>query len=187
MSLVLFVSEDYLKEFSVINENSEMKQITPLIDKVQDQNILPVIGTGIFNELKEQIVAGTLTTLNKTLLDNYISKSIIWWVMYEAPLFFTYRFMNKGVMVKNSDNSRPIGSDEVNNLRGIFKSDAEFYTNKIVRYLVENSNSYPLYNNPGSGADTVFPKNYAYTNGMNLEDDSNVKRLDIDFGKRICC
>lgn len=184
MALVLFVSEDYLKSFSVINDNVEMKQITPLIDKVQDQRILPAIGTGLFEQLKTQIAANTLTALNTTLLDDYIAKAVLWWTMYEAPIFFNYRFMNKGVMVKNSDNSRPADMAELNDLRGLFKSDAEFYTEKIILYLVENSNDYPLYDNPGDGTDTIHPQGYSYTNGMNLQDDSPDNGLPIDWGRQ---
>lgn len=187
MALVLFVSEDYLKSFSVINDNVEMKQITPLIDKVQEQRILPAIGTGIFNELKTQIAGSTLTALNTTLLDDYITKAVLWWTLYEAPIFFNYRFMNKGVMVKSSDNSRPAGMDEVNDLRGQFKSDAEFYTNRLILYLVENASSYPLYDNAGNGVDTVHPQGYSYSNGMNLEDSGHIKGLDIDWGNYYTC
>lgn len=186
MALVLFVSEDYLKSFSVINENVEMKQITPLIDKVQEQRILPVIGTGLYNELKTQIAGSSLTSLNTTLLDEYITKAVLWWTMYEAPIFFNYRFMNKGVMVKSSENSRPAGMDEINDLRGQFKSDAEFYTNRIVLYLIEHASSYPLYENPGNGVDTVHPQNYSYSNGMNLEECPNLK-LPIDWGRLYNC
>ena len=191
MANVLFVSEDYLKSFTIINDNVEMKLITPLIDKIQDQRILPIIGTGLFNELRTQIQASTLTALNTTLLDDYINKAVLWWVMYEAPIIFTYRFMNKGVMVKSSDNSSPAQMADLQILRDNFKNDAEWYTQRIILYLIENSTSYPLYFNPGNTIDTITPQGYSYSAGMNLEDeDCGKSRLNIgiDWGNlRDCC
>lgn len=187
MANILFISEDYLKSFTVISDNTEMKLITPLIDKIQDQRILPAIGTGIFNELKTQIQAGTLTALNITLLDDYIVKSCLWWVMYEAPLMFVYRFMNKGVMKKSSDNSSPADMFELNALRDNFKSDAEWYNQRLIKYLIENQASYPLYYNPGDGVDTVHPQGYSYSAGMNLEEDGCKPKYPVDWGRLRHC
>lgn len=189
MANVLFISEDYLKSFTIINDNTEMKLITPLIDKIQDQRILPSIGTGLFNEIKSQIVANTLTALNLTLLDDYIAKACLWWVMYEAPLVFVYRFMNKGVMKKSSDNSSPADMSELNVLRDNFKNDAEWYTQRIIDYLCQSNNSYPLYNNPGNAVDTIHPQGYSYSAGMNLEPEcwERRRRMDIDWGRLRNC
>jgi hypothetical protein len=189
MANVLFITEDYLKQFTIINDNVEMKLITPIIDKIQDQRILPMIGTGLYNELRSQIVANTVTALNTTLLDDYINKAILWWVMFESPLIFTYRFMNKGVMKKSSDNSSPADLDELQTLRLNFKNDAEWYTQRMILYLIENSSSYPLYDNPGNGIDTITPQGYSYSAGMNLEPESyaELKNLRIDFGRLYNC
>lgn len=187
MANVLFLSEDYLKSFSIINDNTDMKVITPLIEKIQDQRIQTAIGSGLYNQLKTQITAGTVTSLNETLLDDYIIKAMIWWVMYEAPMVFVFRFMNKGVMVKNSDNSTPANLAEIDRLRDGFKNDAEWYTNRIVKYLQENANSYPLYDNPGDGVDTITPQGYSYSGGMNLEPEPGRKKMKIDYGRLNNC
>ena len=66
---IYFISETQLKDGSVIEENTDMKVLKPLILLAQDQRIQPIIGSGIYAELKTQIQANTLTSLNTTLLE----------------------------------------------------------------------------------------------------------------------
>lgn len=170
MANVLFITEQYLKDFSIINDNTDMKILTPTIDMVQDMYIHPIVGTGIFNELKTQIVAGTVTALNATLLQDYIQKAMLWYILAEAPPIFVYRFANKGVMKKSSENSQPADLDDINFLIDRFTNKAEWYAERITKYLLENESSYPLYSNPGSGVDTIIPKKTNYSTGMYLGD-----------------
>jgi hypothetical protein len=171
----LFVTEEYLKKNSLINDNVDMDVVVPVLIKIEDMFIQPIIGTGLFNELKTQIEASTapdynsaVTSLNRTLLE-LIRKCMVWYFMSEAPLAFTFRFMNKGVMKKSSDNSTPAELSEINNLMDKYKNDAEWYAERITNHLKENSADYPLYSNPGSGCDTIRPNTTNYTCGMNLE------------------
>ena len=54
-----------------------------------------------------------------------------------------------------------------------YKTRAEFYKQRLVKYLQEKSgsNMFPLYNNPGQGVDTIIPDNEAYTTTIWLGDD----------------
>jgi len=54
---VLFLSEQTLKQRSVLQDNVDMKIVTPTIIEVQEFYILPILGTSLYNELKTQIAA----------------------------------------------------------------------------------------------------------------------------------
>ena len=48
------------------------------------------------------------------------------------------------------------------------KNDAEWYTERITRYLQENHASYPLFDNPPTAIDTIYPNGSSYETGMAL-------------------
>jgi len=165
---VIFISEQALKDNSIINENVDMKVLLPVIKLAQEKYMLPILGTGLYNELKTQITAASITVLNKTLLDDYIQPALIWWIMSEAPMPLTYKFMNKSVATRSSENANAASLNDLLKLEERFKDNAEWYSQRITNYLLQNIQSYPLYSNPGSGIDTIVPKKTMYSTGMYL-------------------
>lgn len=115
----LIITQQYLKENGLINDNVDMKVITPTIILVQDIYIHPILGTDLYNEVQQQITDSTPNTVdavsadNQTLLDNYVLPCMLWYTLCEATPAFKYRYMNKGIMVKNSDNSQPADLGEI--------------------------------------------------------------------------
>jgi hypothetical protein len=168
MANVLFINEDALRQASLLNENVDMKLITPTIRLAQEKYVLPLLGTGIYNELKTQIAANTLTTLNKTLLDDYVQPCLVWWIMSEIPVNLTYRLSNKAVMKNSSDNGQPAEMSELLALMDRAKDNAQWYSERVTLYLVQNAANYPLFDNPGNGIDTILPNRKNFSKGMYL-------------------
>lgn len=179
MSDFLAITERYLKEHSIINGNADMSIITPTIILVQDKYLHPILGTPLFDEIKAQIIAGTVTTLNQTLLDDYILKAMIWFTLHESTPAFKYRYMNKGVMVKSSDNSAAADLSEIQFLMDKWKNNAEFYAERVTKYLRANIASYPLFLSYTNMND-IRPNKTNYTcslfldNGLSDEDERNI-------------
>lgn len=173
MAKTLFVSEQKLKDDSYINANVDNKLITPLIIECQDYYILPIIGTGIFNEIVAQIAANTLTVLNKTLLDDYVVPCLIKFIQYEAPIVLNYKFSNANVSTKNTDESVPVSLSDAKELMDRLRNKAEWYGERITKYLITNMVQYPLFTNPGTTVDTIHPHGTNYTTGMWLGKTSN--------------
>jgi len=165
---VIFISEQALKDNSIINENVDMKVLLPTIKLAQEKFMLPILGTGLYNQIKTQVSAATVSVLNKTLLDDYIQPALIWWIMAEAPMPLTYKFMNKSVATRSSENSNAASLNDLLKLEERFKDNAEWYSQRITNYLLENSTLYPLYLSPGNGIDTIVPKRTMYSSGMYL-------------------
>jgi hypothetical protein len=165
---VIFISEQALKDNSIINENVDMKVLLPVIKLAQEKFMLPILGTGLYNEVKTQVSASNVSVLNKTLLDDYIQPALIWWIMAEAPMPLTYKFMNKSVATRSSENASPASLNDLLKLEERFKDNAQWYSQRITNYLLENSTLYPLYLSPGNGIDTIVPKKTMYSTGMYL-------------------
>jgi hypothetical protein len=164
----LIISENYLKQNGVINDNADMKVITPTIVLVQDIYIHPILGSSLFNEIVAQIDAENVSAANENLLDNYILPTMLWYTLCECTPVFKYRYMNKGVLVKNSENSTPADLQEIQYLMDRWKNNAELYAERATKFLCANTTTYPLYTlNPDS--DDIKPNKTNYTNGLFLD------------------
>jgi len=168
MSKALFISENTLIENSVISENVSYTQLRPTIIKVQEMHIQPTVGSPLYNQLVTQVVAGSLSANNTTLMQTYIQPAIIQWMYFELPMVLAFKFMNKGMDRRNSTESTSMGDSELTRLMNKSKDDAQWYTERITRYLQENHTSFPLFDNPTVAIDTIYPANSAYQTGMVL-------------------
>ena len=177
---VIFIGEKYIKDTSYIDENVDIKLLRNAILESQDMRIRTIIGTGLYDELGTQITANTKTALNTTLLNTYIAPALKYWVLHDASLMLTFKIMNKSIVKRNSENTETIQTPDLDRLMDWFKTRAEFYSDRVTRYLIENETSYPLYMDAGSGVDTVHPKKNNYTQGLHLGG-SQLRDWDIDF------
>lgn len=171
MARVLFLSVTTLKSLTILPDNIEEKLIEPVIRDCQDMYIHPILGTGLFNEIKTQITAGTTTDLNKTLLDDYVIPCLIEYIRMELVSSLTLKLTNKTAGKKSGDNLQPLGLEDIMFLMEQYKNKAEWRAQRVTLYLKENSTSYPLFDNPGTGCDVIKPNNSNYTCGMVLDDD----------------
>lgn len=167
MATALFMGEQYFKDLSYVDENMDVKLIRPVIVEAQELRILPLIGTGLYNEISTQINAGTTSAANITLLD-LIKKSLRYWTLFEGVDSFVFKFKNRSIVKQNAENTTTIEVSDLVRLKEQFRDKAQIFDERITRFLIENSNSYPLFYNPGNGADTIHPKTKNYQAGIFL-------------------
>lgn len=164
----LIISENYLKEYTNINKNVDMTILTPILNEVQDFYILPLLGTKLFNEIISQVTTSTVTALNQTLLDLVIP-CMLHYAKYEAMPDMKYRLMNKGVMIKNSENSSAADLSELEFLMARSKNKAEIYAQRVTNYLMRYSQQYPLYVS-NAQLDEIQPNKNNATGGIFVDD-----------------
>ena len=169
---VLFLSEQTLKQRSVLQDNVDMKVVTPTIIEVQEFYILPIIGTSLYNELKTQIAANTVSVANKVLLDTYITNTMIWYMRLELPLVMNFKYFNKAVGVQNADNMIPANMSEIRDIMDEARNKAQVYAERLRLFLLANTTAYPLYlTQTNVGIDTIFPQGNNYNSGLVLGND----------------
>lgn len=177
-SIVTFISVQDIKQSSYVDENVDEKTILNSIREAQDLYILPLIGTGIYNQLVTQITNNTVTTLNNTLLRTYIFPALKNYTLATALPMLNWKITNKAVMKKDGENSQSSDFETINKLIDIFFDKAESYTERAIKYLEANNTDYPLYYNPGNGIDIVRPKRTSFQVDWTLGDSSD----DCDSG-----
>ena len=184
MATVLLVTATYIKDYTFVDPNVDEKYIRIAIEEAQKIHIRNYIGSGLYDEIINQVSTNTLSALNTTLLDNYIIPALKWWVMVEAAPFLTYKVTNKNIVKKNSDNSTGVDFNELNSFMNLVTDKAQYHTKRLIDYLFEYSDQYPLYDNPGDGFDTIYPQGYSYEESIYLGRNRSVFSYEEKFEKR---
>lgn len=182
----LFISEQYIKATSYIDENVDIKLIRNAIAEAQDFRILPILGSGFYNSLANTSNTSWSAT-DRTFVNTYVAPALKFWVLHDGALTLQYKIMNKAIVKRDSENSTPIDLNELDRLMDSFKVKAESYSERITRYLLQNSSTFPLYENYGDGIDAIAPKINNYTQGLYLGQKRTYKNIDIDKGRENYC
>jgi len=104
------------------------------------------------------------------LLDDYIVDALIYFVMSELPQGLSFQFYNKGLLRKTGENQESPSMQDMIDVANRYKARAEFYKQRLIKYLKQNNALYPNYLNFGSGIDSIKPDNEGYTVSMYLGD-----------------
>ena len=167
MAYVLFISEAKLKDSTAINLNVDVELLLPYVRQAQKLYVETKLGTDLTDKLKAEITAGTLTGAYKTLVDDYIGDMLPNWAFYHAIPFLRFKIENGNIYSKTSETGNALSTEEAQHLREEVRNTAEYYTERLIDYVTNNTTSFPEYNT-NSGSD-VNPDQNAYYNGMNLE------------------
>ena len=162
----LFCNEDKLKSSTAINYNVDTAFLLPFLKIAQDKHLQVILGTDLYVKIENEIAAGTLAGVYKTLVDSYVQDAIIHYALIEALPFISFQIKNGTVTQKNSENGTAASKDDLNWLIQKERDTAEFYGQRIVDYLCENSSSFPEYTS-NSGSD-LNPISNAYNTGIRI-------------------
>jgi len=171
MSYVLFISEAKLKDSTAINLNVSTDLLLPYVLQAQKLYVETKLGTTLYKKLESLITAGTIGNVGneayKTLVDDYIGDMLPNWAFYHAIPFLRFKIENGNIYSKTSETGTALSTEEAQHLREEVRNTAEYYTERLIDYVTNNTTSFPEYNT-NSGAD-VNPDQNAYYNGINLE------------------
>jgi len=166
--IVLLISEAYLKDATVINENVDVKVLRTNISLAQDLYIHPALGTALYDQILDQVANNNLSVANDTLLTDYIKPCLKYYVQYESGRDLVFKWMNKGVMSKNSDNSNSVDPETLKQIREEFKDKAEWYKQRMIDFLLENETDYPAFTE-NTRIDQLRPNKKAFTSPFYLK------------------
>ena len=167
MAYVLFISESKLKDSTAINLNVDVDLLLPYVRQAQKLYVETKLGTDLTKKLKDEITDATLTGAYKTLVDDYIGDMLPNWAFYHAIPFLRFKIENGNIYSKTSETGTALSTEEAQHLREEVRNTAEYYTERMIDYVRNNTSSFPEYST-NTGAD-VSPDRNAYYNGMNLE------------------
>jgi hypothetical protein len=175
MAYVLFISEERLKDSTTIGLNVSVDLLSPYIKQAQKLYCETKLGTKLTQKLKDLIVAGTVNDAGNeayaTLLNDYISEVLPSYCLWMAVPFLRYKIENGNIYAKTSETGNALSTEEAQQLRNEVLNTAEYYMERMVDYIRNNTASFPEYST-NTGADVTPDKNSYYSN-MNLERPNN--------------
>ena len=171
MAYVLFISEERLKDSTTIGLNVDPALLLPYIKQAQKLYVETKLGTKLTNKIKDLIVAGTVNNVGNeayaTLLNDYIAEMLPSFALYLNLPFLRFRIEGGNIYSKVSETGNALSTEEAQHLRNEVLNTAEYYMERMIDYIRNNTSSFPEYST-NTGSDVTPDRNSYYSN-MNLE------------------
>lgn len=154
---IVLISEELFRENSPIKDDTIVNKFWPYISIAQKMYIERILGKPLTDELKEQIKAAScedakgdeITPENQALI-LILAPALSFYAVYQCIPFHWAAIVNKGVTVRESENSKAVDIKDISQLRRWLKDDAEEFGRDLINYLCECRDRYPLWQ-PGKG------------------------------------
>lgn len=138
------INENLFKQHSPVTYNTDITEFVPYIAIAQELHIEQVLGEALMDELRTQIAADALTAFNSSLIVK-IAPALSFYAVYQALPFHWAAIVNKGVTIRESENSKSVDRSDIAQLRRWIKDDADTLRNQLIDFLSRNSSDYPLW------------------------------------------
>ena len=156
MQNTLLISEAKVKAFTDINNNLDPSLIKSTIREAQIIHITRLLGTKLYDKIIDDVDAGTLTGNYKSLVDDYVQDSLLYWSYYESLESIYLRPRNNGLLQpQGGDNALSVDMLVYDKKRRSVKNKAEYFSERLVDYLCFNNSLFPEYGTEQN--DEIFP------------------------------
>ena len=149
MAFILFISEAKLKDSTAINLQVDTDLLLPYVRQAQKLYVESKLGTQLNEKLKTLIKNGTIGNVGneayKTLLDEYVGDMLPNWAFYHAIPFLRFKIENGNIYSKTSETGSALSTEEAQHLREEVRNTAEYYTERMIEYVKNNTSSFPEY------------------------------------------
>ncbi len=167
MAKAIFISPQYVKETTLVDQNADDKLLTVSIYDMQVYHIEAALGTDLYNKLKADVLAGSLAGDYLSLMCDYVQPALSGWVAMYVNYSMLQKYTNKSVSTKQSESASPVDYTRQRDGWDKQRDLAEYKTQRLINYLCANSSLFPEYST-NSGADKIAPKSNAYTTALYL-------------------
>lgn len=179
MARAFFIDETYLKNYSPLSGNVEIKELYPFVLVTEDIYIQEAIGTSLYNDLITKITADNDLSgyPNELILVGKIRDVVMWYTCYDAIPFLATKLRNIGVVNQTGDNLTTSSDAKENKLRKECKDKGDFYLKRLQAYLCDYESLFPAYDQ--GTKDDLDPNTSAPTSTSEIAFDRNTHD-DID-------
>ena len=136
-----------------------------------DRHIKDALGFDLYSKLMNDLLSGGSTGKYLELMNNYVMPAQAEWTVFLALPFIWARISNKSLVKKDSDNSTPTTKEELIYVRELTKESAEYYTEQVRKFILNNQSSFPEY--------------FTYTGMFNTKPSNNIYKSGVYTGKSL--
>lgn len=146
----LLVSENRMKDWTALDNNTRVEEITPFIINAQDVYLQDTLGTKFYTRLKDGIINADLTPDEEHILNEYIAPTLMQYALYLMLPTIKYKIVEKGILSGTSEETGATTLDELKYLRQSTLDLAEFYNKRLLEFLIDNPGMFEFYTSPGT-------------------------------------
>ena len=157
MKTTLFCSRNDLITRSVLSGNIDPDRIMPHLFTAQLKHIQPLLGTVLYKKLQDDIEAGSITGVYKTLLEDYVVDTLIHYTLVEYLPFSLYHMGQGGTLSFQVENTLVPNKKDIDFILQKSLQTAQFFSERLVDYLIANSTEYPEYLDTTGKSDMIYP------------------------------
>jgi hypothetical protein len=152
--MIHYITTDYLREFSAIEQNVDDNKLLPAITKAHQIHLMQLIGSEMYKDLETKYTNNTLNADELTLVKDYIKPCVAQYSHYYALSYIHFNQTNKSINTESSEHSEPIDLQSLKYFRSDVLETAQFYANRLSDHIRLNYSKFPKYydyGNPSSG------------------------------------
>lgn len=153
------ISEEYLKRWTNISEFCDIAQLRPWFKVSEEIFVTELVGQNLYLRLKQGVEVEDLNADELELLE-LIKPALAYNIAWRATPFIATQIRPAGVIKTVNPQIQPATEKEVANLQIQIKSVCDFYTQRIIQYLCDNSSKFPQYatqnQNPGPNPQSSY-------------------------------
>lgn len=138
------INDKWLREFSPIPLNYNMKELHNYIKLAETIWLQPVIGYDWYDELLEQVSENNLTEENSTALVEAIYPYLGFCVAYEAIPVIWAHISEVGITKGKSDNSDSLDLKDMTFVQQHLRTQVEARKDYLKKWICEHIDSFPL-------------------------------------------
>ena len=172
MSYALFINRNDIIKNSPLQGAIDADALLPFVRVPQDKYIKNLIGTVLFDYLQDQIIANTVSSLTvyyQDLLDDYIKNALIWYSCVEYIPFSSVQFKSNGAVKQQSEQGVAPTKTEIDYLKQIAQTNADYYALRLQNYLIAYSANIPQYLESVGNQTQIYPdQTNQYFGGIQL-------------------
>ena len=173
MNRIFLISTQDLKDFTPINDNVDDSLLHNAITEAQDIDCQQLLGSILYHKIMELVEDDSIKLPEnekyKILLDEYVTKVVLYAALERAIPVIHYKIVNKGITTQSSDYSATTTTAEMQYLIDKVKNDKEFYATRLANHLLANTALYPEYY-ASRKIDEMIPNTRPYRTSMVLDD-----------------
>lgn len=148
--MVFFLSETRLKN-DLLHDNVSGEYIRPAMITAHTVYLKEAIGDNLYDKMVELVIAESgsdphkMPPAYKSLLDDYIIPYLEFLVMAELTMNVSFKVRNLGIVTTNDTNATQVSMENTKYFQNYYQSKAEFYENRLKKYLGMNHENFPEY------------------------------------------
>lgn len=172
MSYALFINRDDIIKNSPLQGAIDADSLLPFVRTAQDKYLKNLLGTVLFEFLQAQITAGTVDSLSiyyKTLLNDHIKNTLIWYSCVEYIPFSSIQFKSNGAVKQQSEQGVAPSKTEVDYLLQKAQENGDYYALRLQNYCIAYVNKLPQYLQSVGNQTQIYPdQTNQYFGGIQL-------------------